>query len=864
MSKRIKGITIELDGETKGLDKALGDVNKRSRDTAKELRDVERLLRFNPKNTELLAQKQKLLGDQVNTTREKLDQLKGAQAEVQRQFESGEIGEDQYRSFQREISETESKLRHYASQMEKTQSKLEQFGEKIGETGEKFKDAGKKMTDAGKSMSTKVTAPLVGLAGIATKVGSDFEAGMSKVAAVSGATGDDLVKLTEKAREMGATTQFSATESADALYYMSLAGWETEQMLGGIEGVMDLAAASGEDLASVSDIVTDSLSAFGLQAEESARLADVLASASANSNTDVAGLGESFKNVAPVAGALGLEVEDVSLALGLMANAGIKGSKSGTALRTMLSNMAKPTAAMEEEMEKLGISLTDSEGNMKSLDDVMQDMRGSFSELDEAEQAAAASTIFGKEAMAGALAVINASEDDYNKLSESINNSEGSANSMAETMQDNLQGRLKEMKSVLEDVAITLYENLQPALEFIIGLVKSVAEWFQNLSPTMQNTIVIIAGLAAAIGPLLIILGLMATGIGSIMTVISSLIALLPLLGTAFTIATGPIGLIIAAIALLVAIGIKLWKNWDTVSEKATEIWSSIAEFFFGLFENIKDIFNNALEWIDEKTLGKFYVLTDGIRAYMTLISDNIKAVWNFIKNTFKNATAFLKALVTGDFKGMKDAIKNQLENAKNLASNILQNIKDFFGNTFASISSETKEKFNQVKDNIMKPINSAKDLVKSAIDSIKGFFSGMNLKFPKIKMPKLPKFSLKGKFSLAPPSVPKLDIKWNAKGGIFNQPTLFNTANAGLQGVGEAGPEAILPLNSKVLGDIGKGIAETMGTGSNNNLVESLLIELIGAVKQGQVIKVNERVLGETVNSDQGKRISLSGRVEY
>lgn len=307
--------------------------------------------------------------------------------------------------------------------------------------------------------------------GVAESVNSfqDFESMMSQVKAISGATGQAFDDLTAKAQEMGATTKFTATESAEAFNYMAMAGWKPQQMIDGISGIMSLAAASGEDLGTTSDIVTDALTAFGLQAGDAGHFADVLAQASANANTNVSMLGESFKYVAPVAGAMNYSVEDTSLALGLMANASIKGSMAGTALKTSLANMAAPTDSMAAAMDKYGISLTDSEGNMKSLRGVIDNLRGSLGGLSETEQTAAASTIFGKEAMAGMLAIINASEEDYNKLSTAIGNSKDAAEGMADTMLDNLKGSFTLMQSAIEGTENAFGKRLSPYLRGIAG-----------------------------------------------------------------------------------------------------------------------------------------------------------------------------------------------------------------------------------------------------------------------------------------------------------------------------------------------------------------------------------------------------------
>lgn len=314
------------------------------------------------------------------------------------------------------------------------------------------------------------------MAGYAVKVGSSFEEGMSKVSAISGAAGGDLEKLTDKAKEMGAKTKFSATEAASAFEYMAMAGWKTEDMLNGIEGIMNLAAASGEDLATTSDIVTDALTAFGMSASDSGRFADVLAAASSNANTNVGMMGETFKYVAPVAGALGFSVEDTAVAIGLMANSGIKASQAGTSLRSIMSRLAKPTDDVQIAMDALGISLTDSNGNMKSLNEVMGDLRKGFANLSEAEKASMAATIGGQEAMSGLLAIVNASDEDFRSLQNAINNADGAAEAMAGTMQNNLKGSLTILGSALEGFGIQVYERLQTPLK------KAVDEGTENVN----------------------------------------------------------------------------------------------------------------------------------------------------------------------------------------------------------------------------------------------------------------------------------------------------------------------------------------------------------------------------------------------
>lgn len=307
--------------------------------------------------------------------------------------------------------------------------------------------------------STAVAA----VGGYVTKVGADFESAMSEVSAISGATGSELDALTQKAKEMGASTKFSASESAEAFKYMAMAGWETSDMLDGISGVMNLAAASGEDLAEVSDIVTDAITAFGLQASDSTHFADVLAAASNSANTNVSMLGASFKYAAPVAGALGYSIEDVSVALGLMASSGIKAEQAGTSMRAILSRLAKPTKEVNDAFSELGISaseaLTNADGSMKPLSETIEILRDSMSGLDEATKASVASGIAGTEAMSGLLAIVNTSDSAFENLTESINNADGTAQLMADTMNDNLNGAIKIMKSAIDDFGISIYDT---------------------------------------------------------------------------------------------------------------------------------------------------------------------------------------------------------------------------------------------------------------------------------------------------------------------------------------------------------------------------------------------------------------------
>lgn len=450
MASRIQGITVEIGGDTTKLSKALESVNKSIKGTQSGLKDVNKLLKLDPSNTELVVQKQKMLKDAIEATKEKLATLKTAAQQANEQLANGEITQQQYDALQREIVETEQNLRSLQDQAATTNATLA----KIDEAGEKLQNIGSSVENVGKKF-LPVTAAVTGLGTAAVKTAADFDSEMSKVSAISGATGDDFDQLRAKAREMGAKTKFSASEAASAMEYMAMAGWKTGDMLNGIEGIMNLAAASGEDLATTSDIVTDALTAFGLSAADSGYFADILAAASSNANTNVSMMGETFKYCAPIAGALGFSAEDTAEAIGLMANSGIKASQAGTSLRTIMNNLSGEVTFVGKNIGEVTIATSNADGSMRSLNDILADCRVAFSGLSESEKAANAEALVGKNAMSGFLALMNSSQSDIDKLSSAIENCDGASESMAETMQDNLNGQLTILKSQLEELAIS-------------------------------------------------------------------------------------------------------------------------------------------------------------------------------------------------------------------------------------------------------------------------------------------------------------------------------------------------------------------------------------------------------------------------
>lgn len=599
--------------------------------------------------------------------------------------------------------------------------------------GNNLQSAGKSMTSAGSTLTKTVTTPVLGLGTAAVKVTSDFESAMSKVSAISGATGGDLDALNKKAQEMGAKTKFSATESAEAFTYMAMAGWKTEDMLSGIDGIMSLAAADGLDLATTSDIVTDALTAFGLSASDSGHFADVLAKASSNANTNVSMLGESFKYAAPVAGALGYSAEDTAIALGLMANAGIKGSQGGTALRGSLTRLIKPTDDAAALMKQYGLSMTNADGSMKSLGEVMNMLRDKLGGLTEAEQAQVAAQIFGQEAMSGMLAIINASDSDYAKLTDAIYDADGAAQQMANTMLDNLSGQLTLLKSALEGLAIQFGEILMPYIKQFVTWLQNLTQKLQELTPEQKEQIVKWAAIAAAIGPVLMVLGKLTSSVGSIITTFGKIPGAIAKAKSAFTAVSAAIGgisapvvAVVAVIGVLIAAFANLWKTNEEFRNKMTAIWDGIKSKFESFaqgivdrlnalgfdFENFGEVvkaiwdgFCSLLAPIFEGVFNQVSVILGSVLDALTGIFDvfigiftgnwdqawqGVKeifgAVWDLIKGTFESWTIAFKGIADTVLGWFGTTWDETWTNIKQFFVDIWNGITSFFSNVISSI----------------------------------------------------------------------------------------------------------------------------------------------------------------------------------
>lgn len=637
---------------------------------------------------------------------------------------------------------------------------LKVFGDKSATAEQKLNGLSSAFKTTGGLLSRNVTLPIVGVGAAAVKTATDFEAGMSEVKAISGATGSEFDALREKAIEMGAKTKFSASDSADAFKYMAMAGWDASAMMDGIAGVMDLAAASGEDLATTSDIVTDALTAFGLQASDSAHFADVLAQASSKSNTNVGLMGETFKYVAPVAGALGYSIEDTAVAIGLMANSGIKGSQAGTALRSTITRLAKPVGEAKDAVEELGISITNADGTMKPLSQTMVELREKFAGLTEEQKAQYAAMLAGQEGMSGLLAIVNASDEDFQKLTDEINNANGAAEDMASVMMDNTAGAVEQLKGALESAGILIGEKLTPYIRKLAEWITGLVEKFNSLSEGEQEQIVKLGLILAAIGPVLLIMSkvisvvlMFAKAFGLIKNVVYPAFLAITQLKAGMTAAelamegfskeslgiasvlsgiTAPIAAVIAIIAFLVGAFVTLWKTNEDFRNKMTEIWNSIKtsidNFFDGVVERI-----NALgfdfENITEVIKAAWMELCDILAPVFEGAFNTIAIVLDGIFNQILSVMDIFIGLFTGNWEqlgeGVKGVITGIVETFSKLGSNILGAIGDIGAEILRKLGfDKVAEGFQSFFDTLSELFGRIPELLSGAIDAVVTFFT--------------------------------------------------------------------------------------------------------------------------------------------
>lgn len=656
------------------------------------------------------------------------------------------------------VNANETAMSRVRAQMNNAQADINKTSNEIrnlGDAAEKAENGFTVMKGAlANLVSSGIQKALGGLKQLSSSVfqaGSDFEFGMSKVGAISGATGDDLQQLRDKAKEMGASTKFTASESAEAFQFMAMAGWKTGDMLNGISGVMNLAAASGEDLGEVSDIVTDALTAMGYAASDSGHFADVLAAASSNSNTNVGMMGETFKYVAPIAGSMKYSIEDLAVAIGIMANSGIKGEQAGTSLRSVLTRLAAPPEDCASAMEELGISITNSDGTMRSLSDVIGTLREKFGGLSAAQQEQYAKDIAGQEAMSGLLALVNASPQDFQKLTDSINNCGGAAENMANTMNDNVSGQITLLKSKVEGIMIKVFDDasgsirgaidkISAALDSIdwdavgaqIGNAMStavdVSKWIIDHGPALTATF---AGIGSAVAAFKAV-----ATIGAIVDTFQRLSTAIKAAETAqialnIAQAANPIGLIIGLIAGLIAGLVALWHTNDGFKAAITGAWQGITSFFTNVFSTIGGFFvsfGETLAQLPGMVAGWLGNVISNVGAWASnLASQAISAGSQFVSNVvsfFANLPYNIGYLLGTVIGTVISWVAQMVSNAISMGAQFVSNVVSFFANLPGNIANFLSSAVSNVGAWASNMVSSAARMGAQFVSSVVSFFA--------------------------------------------------------------------------------------------------------------------------------------------
>lgn len=685
MAGTVKGITIEFRGDTTSLDKSLRKIDESTKDIDKELKQVNKDLKFNPKSVELWKQKQSLLTEKIEQTKDRLKTLKEAQAKMD--ADGVDKNSKEYQKLRREIIETESKLKTFKGQ-------LKQIGNaKLTALGAQFKAVGDKMKAVGKTLTTKVSAPLAALGTYTAYKFAEVDKIMTLTNKTMANTAEEAELLNQAMKTAAANSTYGMTDAATATLNFARAGLSAEQAAATLAPAMNLAAGEGGNLDTVSSGLVATINGFQDSFDNAATYADVFANACNNTALDVDSLSNAMSVAAPIFSAAGYNVKDAALYMGIMANNGIEASKAANSLKTGLARLISPSKQGSEMMDRLGISVTNADGSMKDTITIQKELHDTFMQLSESEQIAAASAIFGKNQMAPWLALINTAPDSVASLNQQLAQT-GTTGEMAEAMMSGFAGSIEKLKSGVDVAATSLGEALAPMIQAVAVWIQKAVDWFNALDPKTKSIIATVGVVVAALGPVLVIVGSIISAIGTI----------LPLLGTVVA-AAGPI---IAIVAGVIAIMVVLYKNQDKIMAKMREVW-----------ENIKTTVSNAV-----------------------------------------------------------NAVKTKIDA-----------IKTAFANTWDAIKTKTVSVWNAVKDAITKPIETAKNIIKGIVEKIKSFFQ-FKITLPHIK---LPHFTIKPEGwklgDLLKGKIPSLGIDWYAKGGVFTNPSVI--------GVGEAGDEAVLPLDT-------------------------------------------------------------------
>ena len=740
-SGRIKGITIEIEGKTDKLNNSLKGIDSQLNKTQRSLRDVDKLLKLNPRNTELLRQKQKQLQTSIEQTKTRLNKLREAQSHV-------DEGTAEWDALQREIIETDQKLKALEKEYKRFGSVSAQ---QIAATGEKLKTAGEKMSAVGQGLTTKVTVPLVAAGALSAKTFAEVDKTMQLAYKTMGTTADEADLLSNAMKSAAANSTFGMNDAATATLNFARAGLNAKEAAAVLAPAMNLAAGEGGELDTVSAGLVATINGFGDTFDNAALYADTFANACNNSALDIDTLADSMKIAAPVFKTAGYTVRDASLYLGVMANAGIDANEGANALKTGISRLVSPTKQAAAEMDKLGISVTNKDGSMKDTITIQKELHDSFAGLTESEQIAAASAIFGKNQMSKWLALINTAPGDVEQQSNALGK-EGTTAEMAEAMMTGFGGSIEKLKSSVNVAASSLGEALAPTILEVANGIQSAVDWFNSLDKSQQQLIAKIGVLVATVGPLLLVGGKLLTGIGMFMTYAPQIVSFGGLIAKGFTVVKAAIaGLsfnpVVLGIGAAIAAGVLIYKNWDKIKAKAGELKQAVSK-----------------RWNELKT--------------------NTAARWNAMKTSMTNTAQNAKTAVTQKWTELKansaarwEAIRSAVvKKAEGMASGTKQKInamKTTAANAWSSMKTKAAASFEAMKNTIKKKIDAAKDAVKGAVNKIKGLFPFNVGNIIKFKTPSIDILSGEKTFLGKTIKYPKgFKVSWHRK--AYDQPIEF------------------------------------------------------------------------------------------
>ena len=738
MAGTIKGITIQIGADTTKLSSALNSANRAIKQTQSDLKAVEKALKINPTNINLLRDKQALLNDKIADTKTKLDAMKQAQAQLDSQ--GVDKNSKEYRELQTQIDLCEQELKDLNKESKNFGSAGAQA---VAAVGEKLKDVGAKISQVGQNLTAKVTLPLVAVGTVGAAKFAEVDKTMQLTNATMGNTAEQADLLNQAMKDAAANSTFGMNDAATATLNFARAGLSAEEAAATLAPAMNLAAGEGGNLDTVSGGLVATINGFGGSFDEASKYADVFANACNNSALDIDSLSSSMSVAAPIFAAAGYSVNDAALYMGVMANAGIDADTAANALKTGMARLVDPAKEGQEWMDKLGISITNSDGSMKDSVQVQKELHDAFSTLSESEQIAAASAIFGKNQMSNWLALINTAPGDVSALSGALAE-EGTTAEMAEAMMGGFGGSIEKLKSAIDVAATSLGEALAPTILKVADAIQKAVDWFNSLSDEQQELIAKVGLVVAAIGPLLLVVGKVISLAGTIMT-------LAPAISTAITVMTGPIGLVVAAIAAVIAIGVALYKNWDTIKAKAQEIGDAVKEKWEGMKQAVSEKVTAMKEAVTEKwnnmksaiansnigqTVGTVWQaakdtmsekLNDMRAAYDQHgggLKGAVAAAMEGIKGYYTAGFTFVDNLTGGKLSNVLNTVKTKMSDVKNDVSAKLENVKTSFSTKMATAASTVSTKMVEIKGHFQNKMEDAKTTVSQKLGSIKGFFS--------------------------------------------------------------------------------------------------------------------------------------------